>query len=126
MFGCKEKSVKHRSDETAPIFSLERRRSDKYVAPVSTAISEADILDEVIAPDRAGFNPAAAKSILKLRFSDAAQKRIRKLLDANNRGTLRAAGQADLEKYLRVGQLIDLLQAKARISLAQRSDEQRT
>ena len=82
-----------------------------------SAITEADILEEVVAPGEPGFSPEVAKSILALRFNDAAHKRIRSLLDANNRGVLSPLEQAELEKYLRVGQFLDLVQAKARVSL---------
>lgn len=84
----------------------------------ASAITEADILEQVVTPDQPGFSQEAAKSILALRFSEAAHERIRGLLDANNRGTLSPADQAELDKYLRVGQFLDLLQAKARLSLA--------
>ena len=86
-----------------------------------SAITEADILEEVVVPDQPGLSQEAARSILALRFNEAAQARIRRSLDANNRGVLSAAKQAELEKYLRVGQLLDLLQAKARVSLAEAS-----
>ena len=42
-----------------------------------------------------------------------------KLLEANNRGTIAAQEKSDLDKYLRVGQFLDLMQAKARVSLAE-------
>ncbi|PWU10593.1 MAG: hypothetical protein C5B50_25335 [Verrucomicrobia bacterium] len=82
------------------------------------AITEADILKEVIAPERAELPEEAARSILSLRFSERARQRIQKLLQANNHGKLASEERAELDKYLRVGQFLDLLQAKARISLA--------
>ena len=51
-------------------------------------------------------------------------KRIRQLLQKNNRGTISAAERLTLEKYLRVGQLLDLLHAKAKLSLHQNGDSQ--
>jgi hypothetical protein len=85
------------------------------------AITEADILNEVVAPDRPGLSQDAARSILALGFNENAQKRIGELLQANNLGTIVSEERAELDKYLRVGQLLDLLQAKARVSLAQSS-----
>jgi hypothetical protein len=82
------------------------------------AITEADILNEVVAPGQPGLTEAAAHSILSLRFSEVAIARIRGLLASNNSGDITAAERAELEKYLRVGQFLDLLQAKARVSLA--------
>ena len=83
----------------------------------SQLVSEAEILKEIIAPGRRDLNPEAAKSILALYFSRSATARVRSLLRANNRGTLSAERRVELEKYLRVGQLLDLLQAKARLTL---------
>ena len=83
------------------------------------AITEADILNEVVAPDRPGLTTAAAQSILSLRFSDSARQQIGRLLEANNRGDIPPDERAELDKYLRVGQFLDLLQAKARVSLAE-------
>ncbi|MEM1293830.1 MAG: hypothetical protein AAGH89_00600 [Verrucomicrobiota bacterium] len=80
-------------------------------------LTEADILNDVLSPGKGDLDEKAARAILDFRFSDAAQNRIRGLLDAQNRDELSPNEQGDLEKFLRVGQLIDLLQAKARLSL---------
>jgi hypothetical protein len=85
----------------------------------SSTITEADILAEVVAPSRAEWQPEAARSILSLRLSDEATKQIRRLLEKNNRGTISAEEKGALEKYLRVGQFLDLLHAKAKLSLEQ-------
>jgi hypothetical protein len=85
----------------------------------SPAITEADILSEVVAPDQAGISPEFAQAILDLNFTDKANKQIRKLLDKNNKGTIDETERALLDKYLRVGQFLDLMQAKARLSLDQ-------
>jgi hypothetical protein len=80
-------------------------------------MNEADILDDVIDSGRGVLNPEAARFLLKLKFSRKASERIRRLLQKNNRGTLQAHESALLERYLRVGQLLDLLQAKAKLAL---------
>ncbi len=85
-------------------------------------VTEADILGEVVAPDRPGLPEEVARSILSLHFSEGARKRIRRLIEANNRGSIAAEEKGELDKYLRVGQFLDLLQAKARVSLAQASE----
>ena len=84
-------------------------------------ISEADILTKVVDPKKADLTPEAAKSFLGLRFDSATTRRIRRLLQRNNRGTISAADRIVLDKYLRVGQLIDLLHAKAKVSLRRSS-----
>ena len=83
----------------------------------STTISEADILEHVVSPVKGGLPPDAARAILELKFDKGATKRIRGLLQKNNRGTISAAERITLEKFLRVGKFIDLLHAKARLSL---------
>lgn len=81
------------------------------------AITEANILKDVVGPGRTGLSAPAAKSILELGFSSRAKTRIKSLLKQNNRGALSAVERVELEKYLRVRQLIDLLQAKAHLTL---------
>ncbi|HEY1858911.1 MAG TPA: hypothetical protein VGG61_01070 [Gemmataceae bacterium] len=80
-------------------------------------ITEADILSEIITANRSVLNREAAKSILDLRFTKTSEKRVRQLLRKNNQGTITALERRVLEKYLRVGQFLDLFQAKARLSL---------
>jgi hypothetical protein len=89
--------------------------------PSTSAITEADILSKVVSPDRPGISLELARSILELRFSDRADKRIRQLLGKNNQGTISEAERAELDKFLRVGQFLDLMKAKANLSLQQSS-----
>ena len=81
-------------------------------------ITEADILNQVVAPDQPDLNPEAARSLLDLCFTDDAQDRMRELMDKNNKGTITEAEQSEMQKYLLVGTFLDLMQAKARLSLA--------
>jgi len=83
----------------------------------STTISEADILARLVAPARPELNAEAARFFLSLKFDAATTKGIRQLLQKNNRGTISDAERITLDKYLRVGQFLDLLHAKAKLSL---------
>ena len=83
----------------------------------NTTITEAAILERLIAPQGGGLRPEAARSLLELRFDRETTKEIRQLLQKNNRGTITAEERLALEKYLRVGQFLDLLHAKARLAL---------
>ncbi len=85
--------------------------------PNSSTISEADILHDIVGPDQPGLNPEVARFLLELKFSDKAARQIRRLLQKNNRGAVDAQERLLLERYLRVGQFLDLLQAKAKRSL---------
>ena len=88
----------------------------------TSSITEADILTKIVHPKKGNLSAEAARSFLDLRFDAATTKAIRQLLEKNNRGTISAAERLALEKYLRVGQLLDLLHAKAKLSLQRSGD----
>ncbi len=83
----------------------------------TSEITEAEILDKVVVADQPGLSPDVARLILDLHFNSDADERIRALLKEKNAGIITETESAELDKYLRVGQFIDLLQAKARLSL---------
>jgi hypothetical protein len=87
----------------------------------TSSITAAEILGEVIAPIEPTFAPDFAQMVLRLNLSERAQDRIRELLQRNNAGSLEKADKAALDNYLLVGQLLDLLHAKARIALEGRT-----
>ena len=80
-------------------------------------ITEADILAHVIAPDQPDLPPESARAILELKFDQTAVERMNGLAEKNRADTLSEAERVEMEKYLRVGQFLNLLQAKARVSL---------
>lgn len=80
-------------------------------------ISESDILAEVLAADEGDLSAEVAKSVLRWKFSPRTSKRITQLAQRNQRGTITAVERETLERYLRVGSLLNLVQAKARLSL---------
>jgi hypothetical protein len=86
----------------------------------SQMLTEADILSDVVAPDEPSWSQEFAQAVLSVRFNDQATNRIRELLQKKNAGKITTAEASDLEKYLRVGQFLDLMQAKARLSLQPR------
>ena len=80
--------------------------------------TEGDILERIIAGREADLSDEAARSLLTLRFPAADTRRIQALLRKNNAGRITIKERATLEKYLRVGQFLDLVHAKAKASLA--------
>jgi hypothetical protein len=82
-------------------------------------LSATDILTDFVEPGRPGLSPEVAQELLSLRFNDEATTRIRDLLQKNDAETITPAEKGRLENYLRVGELLDLLQAKARHTLRQ-------
>ena len=78
---------------------------------------EVAILSRVIEPDKPTLSPAAARSLLELEFTLQDKARMHALLDKNQEGRLTKHERQELDSYRRVGRLIDLLSAKARVSL---------
>jgi len=85
----------------------------------SLPITEADILNEIVEPGHSRFSRLVAEEFLSLCFNESARERIRELLRKNNAGLISETEQTTLQNYLRVGEFLDLLQAKARVSLLQ-------
>ncbi len=83
------------------------------------AITEADILKDVIAPDHGDLTPDVANSVLQWKFTDRAAARMSELAERNNKGMISDTEREELDKYLRAGSFINLVQAKAGLSLGQ-------
>ena len=80
-------------------------------------ISEVDIWSEVITPDKHDMSPSDANVVLRWAFNDIAKARMEQLAERNGRGELSDSEFEELEAYINVGQVIGILQAKARLSL---------
>jgi hypothetical protein len=79
---------------------------------------EAAILTRVIHPERADLPEEAAEAVLKLFSLDQGDSdRLHDLLVRNQDDALTPAEKDELEAYLRVSMMIDLMHAKARCSL---------
>lgn len=79
--------------------------------------NEAAILSRLIGPDKPTLSAEAASSLLALEFSPEDKERMHQLAVKNQEGTLTKQEQQALDSYRRVGRLVDLLSAKARLSL---------
>ena len=99
--------------------SLVSRFDTILTMPTTATITEADILSEVLAADEGDLSPDVAQSVLRWKFSSRSVKKINQLAQRNQRGKITATEREVLERYLRVGGLLNLLQAKARLSLRQ-------
>ncbi|MEQ8786294.1 MAG: hypothetical protein RIC55_08340 [Pirellulaceae bacterium] len=86
----------------------------------NSTITESDILADVIAPDHGDLSADIAQFVLGWKFTDRAVARMNDLAQRNSKGTITGEERVELEKYLRVGSLINLVQAKARLSLESR------
>lgn len=64
-----------------------------------------------------GMPHELARALLDLHFDARAVQRINELAEKNQEGTLTPSERQEFDSYLRVGSLINLLQAKARLTL---------
>ncbi len=81
------------------------------------------IWKHVIKPEKDNLTPDTARYILKMDFRESDQKRMEKLSAKAQKGTLTTTEQAELEEYIRVGDLLAIMQSKARRSLKKRENE---
>ena len=89
---------------------------------LEATLTELDILSDVISPNRATLEPEVARAILKWKFSAKSVARMNQLAERNNSGKITTDERDELERFLRVGSLIDIVQAKARLSLRDAKD----
>lgn len=85
----------------------------------TTTLSESEILADMLTADQGDLPVEVARAVMRWKFSRRATNHINKLAKRNEKGTITAVEREELERYLRVGRLVNLLQAKARLSLRQ-------
>lgn len=81
------------------------------------AITESDILTDVIAPQEGNISPELAQMVLRLGFGQAAIDRMNELAEKNRQDVLTDLEREEMEKYMRVGNFLNLIKSKARTSL---------
>jgi len=84
---------------------------------LQTMNPESAILARVIAPDEGTFPAQAAEALVGLSFPQPDVERMNQLAEKNRQDKATAEELAELENYSRVGNLLNLLQSKARQSL---------
>jgi hypothetical protein len=83
----------------------------------TTGSNEAAILSRVIRPERDDLPDEQAKALLRMKFDQVDLDRMHELAVKNQDDALTTAEKTELETYLRVSYFIDLMHAKARLSL---------
>ncbi|WP_395746155.1 hypothetical protein [Prosthecobacter sp.] len=83
------------------------------------AITEAGILSRVIQPGTGGWDKAAATAILSFSFSEEDRDRMTLLLEKAKADTLNEAERTELKNFQKAGRTLELMKARARISLQQ-------
>lgn len=84
---------------------------------VEKTVNELDIWEGVITPKGCDMSNSEANAILRWEFDEAAKQRMEELATRNGQGTLTETEREELDAYVQVGQVVGILQAKARISL---------
>jgi len=75
------------------------------------------ILSRAIEPSNGNWTVEAATSIVGIGLSAADHERLNELAGSAREGTLTAGEEAELDNYRHVGRLLELMKAKARLSL---------
>ena len=81
--------------------------------------ASASVLDRLLDPLARCLTPDSARALVKLRADAAAQTRIAELAEKCNEGSLTPEERREYETYVQVGNLIAILQGKARLLLRQ-------
>jgi hypothetical protein len=85
------------------------------------ATSEAGIWSRLLDPAPAVLSPEAARSILRLDFSQEDKRRMRVLAAKAREGTLTDSESEAIRNYERVGNVLALMQSRARLCLKRAS-----
>ncbi len=78
------------------------------------------VLDEILEPVTRAFSREVAEALVNVKASPAVQRRISELAERCNEDRLTPAERAEYESYVNAVDLISVLQAKARVWLAER------
>ncbi len=78
---------------------------------------ESAILTRAIKPRGKTLSPMVAKALLAMQLDENDRVRLHELAKLNQAGKLSEDQSQELQSYLNVGMLLDLLQAKARLSI---------
>lgn len=82
------------------------------------ADQDAAILARVIDARPSRFDPHVATALLEWDFPETDLKKMRELAEKARQGSLTPEEESLLDSYIRIGHLVNLVQAKARVSLA--------
>ena len=84
---------------------------------IEITYSEAALLERVVDPKASNLSVDAAQALLELKFTPDDLDRLNELSAKVSEGTLDSREQQELDGFLLIGHLIDLMHSKARLSL---------
>ena len=79
--------------------------------------TQLDIWSRILDADRGDLVPEAAAFILRMDFTNADRQRLEELNEKANEGTLTKSEREELEQFIHVGDVLAVMQSKARRSL---------
>jgi hypothetical protein len=79
------------------------------------------VLERLLEPVSRSLNTEAARKLIRLKADAVVQARVDELARKCNEGDLTPGERAEYERYVTAGNLIAILQAKARLLLAKQS-----
>jgi len=79
------------------------------------------VLERLLDPVSRSLNVDAARKLVQLKADPKAQARVDELARKCNEGELTSVERSEYERYVTVGNLIAILQAKARLILARKT-----
>jgi hypothetical protein len=83
--------------------------------------NDAAILERLLAPVSRSLNVEAARKLVRLKADAKTQARVDALARKCNEGELTSQERTEYERYVTAGNLIAILQAKARLLLAKKT-----
>ena len=92
-------------------------------ASITVPDDEIAIWTRLLRPDRDDLTPEAARFFLGLSFDEHDRNRMHELAVKNQDGELSSAEEAELRDYRRVGMQLDILRARAQLSLQSSSGD---
>ena len=90
---------------------------------IATRETEAEIWSRTIEPEQGNLSAEAAQALLALKLPPADVERVNLLSSRAASGALTPQETRELDNYLNVGRTLELLKAKARLSLRRRSTQ---
>lgn len=84
---------------------------------VSSGATLSDLLVRVIEPDRQELSHELAEYLSRLHFPPQDQQRLKELAEKQRQGTLSEAEEMEMDSYIQVADLVEVLKAKALTSL---------
>jgi hypothetical protein len=82
--------------------------------------SQDGVLERILDPVSSSLNAEASRKLIGLRADRKAQIRVAGLARKCNEGILTSEERAEYEAYVMAGEIVAILQAKARLQLAKR------